>query len=505
MIITSRRLKRFSICYLFTPLIIFSVTHLRWHIALPTAACLIFGMLRAMKDNSRPDMIREITLDRAQLALLACIILLWTWLGGLNGLFYQSDDWPWRNAIYHDLVKYRWPVVYPEKGSALVYYIGFWLPPALPAKLTALLTGSQDLAWRVAQGALWLWSSAGLMLIALNLMFLTKADTRAKQWGVVAIFIFFSGMDVIGAAHAGTLQRVLDPEVLHLEWWTHDGKQYSSVTTCLYWVFNQAIVPWLATACFLSEKDARNYVFLGAACLCCGPLPFVGLVICMIARWLIQGIGGLRTGRAAAFVKSAFSLPNLLILALILPVLGVYFLSNISVGNTAPQAGGLSLLGGLKAYVNTGLIAFLALDAGFLCALLWPRHIKSPMFYAVAASLVIIPYFHIGTSEDFCLRASIPALFILMVWCAEYLNDGLPRFKACRLFEKLLLCGLVLALLIGACTPLMEMYRGVYNVWNQGTILLAQDSIGSIASLDQADNFTAANFSDMFFFKHLAR
>ncbi len=503
--LTHRTLKKYSLVYLALPALTFLLGFLRWYIALPAAACLLFGMLRAMKDNSQPDMTREITLGRMQLILLAGVILLWTWLGGLNGLFYQSDDWPWRNAIYHDLVKYRWPVVYPEKGSALVYYVGFWLPPALPAKLAALLTGSQDFAWRVAQGALWLWASAGLMLIALNLMFLTGADTRARQWGVVAVFIFFSGMDVIGAAHAGTLQRVLDPEVLHLEWWTHDGKQYSSVTTCLYWVFNQAIVPWLATACFLSEKDARNYVFLGSACLFCGPLPFVGLVILMIARWLIQVLGGLRAGRAAGCVKSAFSLPNLLILALILPVLGVYFLSNISVGNTAPQAGGLSLPGALKAYVNTGLIAFLALDAGFLCALIWPRHFKKPMFYAVAASLVVIPYFHIGTSEDFCLRASIPALFTLMVWCAEYLNDGLPRFRECRAFEKLLLCGLVLALLIGACTPLMEMYRGVYHAWNQGTILLAQDWIGSIANLEQANNFTAANFSEMFFFRYLAR
>ena len=64
---------------------------------------------------------------------------------------------------------------------------------------------------------------------------------------------------------------------------------------------------------------------------------------------------------------------------------------------------------------------------------------------------------------------------------------------------------MVLALLIGACTPLMEMYRGVYHAWNQGTILLAQDWIGSIANLEQANNFTAANFSDMFFFRYLAR
>ena len=500
-----QNLKKYTLTYLALPALTFLIGYLRWYIALPAAACLLFGLFRSFKDSSLPDITKEITLSRTQLMLLAGVILLWTWLGGLNGLFYQSADWPWRNAIYHDLVKYRWPVVYPEKDSALVYYIGFWLPPALPAKLAGLLTGSEEIAWRVAQGSLWLWSSAGLMLVALNIMFVSGAASRGKQWAVVAVFIFFSGMDVIGAAHAGTLERVLDPEVLHLEWWTHDGKQYSSITTCLYWVFNQAIVPWLATACFLAEKDARNYVFLGAACLFCGPLPFVGLVILMIARWLIQTVGGLRAGCAAPHAKSAFSLPNILILALIFPLLGLYFLTNISVGNTAPQAGGLSLIDGLKAYVNTGLIAFLALDAGFLCALIWKRHFKKPMFYVVALSLVVIPYFHIGTSEDFCLRASIPALFTLMVWCAEYLINGLPRFRACSFFEKCLLTGLVIALLTGACTPLMEMYRGVYHALDQGTILLAQDSIGSIGNLEQANNFTAANYSQTLFFRSLAR
>lgn len=29
----------------------------------------------------------------------------------------------------------------------------------------------------------------------------------------------------------------------------------------------------------LQEKDCRNYLLLGTACLMCGPFPFVGLVI----------------------------------------------------------------------------------------------------------------------------------------------------------------------------------------------------------------------------------
>ena len=503
--LTHQKIKTLSAIYLALPVLVFSAGYLKWYLALPAILCLLFSLFHTCRPNETENLRHEIRVSRVCLTALAAAILLWTWLGGLNGLFYQSADWPWRNAIYHDLVEKSWPVVYPDKGSALVYYIGFWLPPALPAKLIGFLTGNQALAWRVAQGALWLWISAGLYLVALNLLFITGADTPAKQCSAVLIFMFFSGMDLIGAAHAGTLERVLDPEVLHLEWWTHDGKQYSSITTCLYWVFNQAIVPWLATVLFLMEKDAENYVFLGIACLCCGPLPFVGLVILMLSRWFFSLLTAADKRELARCVRSVFSLSNLLMLAVILPLLGIYFLSNISVSSTAPQTEGLSLLDALRTYVSTGLIAFLALDAGFLCALIWKRHFKNPLFYTVALSLIIIPYFHIGTSEDFCLRASIPALFILMIWCAEYLINELPRFRMKHFLEKCLLVGLTAALLIGACTPLMEIYRGIYHVATQQTFLLAQDPFGSIGTLEQANNFTTANYADTFFFKYLAR
>lgn len=45
-----------------------------------------------------------------------------------------------RNAVFMDLVERPWPV--QSGGNALVYYLGFWLPSALVAKLThSLETG----------------------------------------------------------------------------------------------------------------------------------------------------------------------------------------------------------------------------------------------------------------------------------------------------------------------------------------------------------------------------
>lgn len=499
--LTHRALKTSVLAYLALPVLIFACGFMRWQLSLPVCAAILTGFFFARRDSFEPRFEKTMTISIKHLLSLTGVLLLWSWLGGLNGLFYQSDDWPWRNAIFHDLVEKDWPVIYPERGSALVYYIGFWLPAALPAKLVGWMTGSVSLAWRTAQGALWLWTSAGLLLTALMLMLFTGAEDNKKQWIVVLIFIFFSGMDVIGMLLKNRTAHVM--ERLHMDWWMIDGKQFSSMTTCLYWVFNQSIVPWLATICFLMEKDARNYLFLGAACLCCGPLPLVGLAILMMARWAAGLIIDLRAHQGMRSVKAALSLPNIILLALVFPALMIYFLGNLSVANTA--AAQPAFLDQLSRYFSKTFIMFYLLEVGVYLLLLCSRHKREPLFYAVAVSLLIIPFFHVGSAEDFCLRASIPGVFIVMAWCAECLAGKASPFKTSSRFSRICAICLVCALLIGSLTPLMEMYRGISHVVREKTILLAQDDFGSIGVLDEAANFTAANYSDTLFFKYFSR
>lgn len=500
-----RNLKILIMAYLALPMLIFAAGYLRWYFALPAVLCLAYAFIKACGANSAGRYTKEIRIGICQIAILTIVVLLWTYLGGLNGLFYQSNDWPWRNAIYHDLIDFDWPVIYEEKDSALVYYIGFWLPPALLAKLAGLITGSAIWVWRVARGALWLWSSLGLMLTALAIMVYSDADRCWKQWLVVLIFIFFSGLDIIGTHYSERYEWLTSPEVLHLEWWSRNKKQFSSITTCVYWVFNQSIIPWLATISFLMEKDARNYIFLGMACMCSGPFPFVGLVICMAIKWLSTLANDIRLKQLRTNLRSTFSLSNILLAATIFPVLGVFFTSNISFANTESTDAALTLLERISAYFDRKLVVFLLLEVGIYIVLLWHRHVKDVVFYTVAASLVILPYFHVGFSEDFCMRASIPGVFILMVYCAEYMISELPKFLKNPLYKKAICACLICALLVGAVTPLTEMYRGIYHAVTKKTIQLAQDTIGSIGYLDNADNFTAADYSNSLFFKYMAR
>ena len=79
-------------------------------------------------------------------------MLLWGYLGGQTGFFYQNSDWGYRNAIYRDLITNSWPVYYPQKDTALVYYIGHWLVPAALTKPVYALFGL-DAAWMFARMA----------------------------------------------------------------------------------------------------------------------------------------------------------------------------------------------------------------------------------------------------------------------------------------------------------------------------------------------------------------
>ena len=498
MTVSLKTLKKCACVYMALPLLLFIGGWLRLPIALLSGAAVLTGLTYAIRSAAGEE--RRLQIRAWELAALILVVLLWTYLGGLNGLFYQSNDWNWRNAVYHDLIDRAWPVIYPERGSALSYYIGFWLPPALLAKIAGVLGGAVW-AWRVGRGALWLWAALGLTITILMLMLWAGADTKRRRAAVVMTFVLFSGLDIVGALLSGRLALMTAPETLHLEWWMPDGKQYSSITTCLYWVFNQSIVSWMAVMLFLCEEDERNYVFIALACLCCGPLPCVGLAVCMVVRCGQRLWRAFRAGEGRRAMKAVFSAGNLIALIGVVP-LGLYYLSNMAVTHTAESA--LPLMTRLGNYFSArSFWAFFVLEAGVWLALLGWEHRREALLYGVAVSLLIIPFFHLGASEDFCMRVSIPGVTILAAWCARYFCTR-PAVRAMSRTARLRFAAAIAAFLIGAATPCMEMYRGIYHAATEGTVRLAQDGIGSIANLDDAGNFTAQDYEKSVFFAHLA-
>lgn len=100
------------------------------------------------------------------------------------------------------------------------------------------------------------------------------SQTENFYMAVVYIYLF-SGMDILGYYVTGIdMSTVAQSD--HLEWWTKF--QFSSITTQLFWVFNQCIPAWLVTILlFLQKSNKYMAVLLAAAMLNC-TLPFVGLI-----------------------------------------------------------------------------------------------------------------------------------------------------------------------------------------------------------------------------------
>ena len=493
--------------YMLLPAALFFIGFLRWYYALIGLFAIgvaYYGFIKTRKSNSRCK--HTLELKVSTMVGLFFLMLLWCQLGGLNGYLYQSADFDCRNAIFRDLITHRWPVVYESSNSALVYYVGHWLPAALIGKLTNLLFHNARFTWFAGRMALWAWTALGLTAIAMLLMLYTNADSFKKKLAVLCVFIFFSGMDIIGTFLYGEQAELFSPDVLHLEWWPPHGYQYTSVTACLYWVFNQSVVPWMATACFLMDKDERNYLAYGVGCLVCGPLPLVGLAAMMILSAVCRLISQIFKRRAGTWFKAVFSWSNILLLIIALPALAMYLFGNNSISATSQSAfveEGSSFFS--RDYWNKDLLIFYVLEVGVYLALVWNAHKKDPLIYIVAISLLVIPYIHVGTSTDFCMRASIPGVFVVLSYVADYLVHYFPVRNRPKGRAKSAAVVLLIAVLCGAATPCVEIYRGIYHVVQEKTYRLANDRIITFDDGSVSTNFSTADADKKFFFKHLAR
>ncbi|MDO4866015.1 MAG: hypothetical protein Q4C10_05620 [Clostridia bacterium] len=491
------------------PVILFLGGFLRWYWAIPAILICLVSLWSVVRTRAQEQPRYAVSVRPLSLLLLFLAIMVWTQLGGMNGLLFQTQDWHERNAVFRDLITHRWPVVY-ENGTALVYYVGHWLPPALIGKLAKALFHSESVTWAIGRMALWVWSSIGLTILVLCLFAYSSANSPAKRVGVFLLFVFFSGMDILGAVRTGKLDYLLTPDVLHLEWWMPNGNQYTSITACIYWVFNQSIIPWIATICFLMDQDERHYMLYAVSCLVCGPLPLVGLAILMVGRAAGRFFHCLRTGEGGQWLRSVFSVSNVLLL-LCVPCIAAYLLCSRAIGATESSAlvqEGTSLFS--RRYWNRELLRFFSLEVGIYILLIWNDHKKDFLLYVVAASLMLIPYFHVGLSTDFCMRASIPAILVTLAYSAKYLNTHLQARTGERLKGKegrRRICALLLALalLIGAATPCLEIYRGLYHVVTEGSIHLGKDALTTLGNYPHLVNFLTSDMEHQLFYRYLAR
>ncbi len=370
------------------------------------------------------------------------VVFIWVLFSGIGGFSYQNSDYFVRNPIYRDLVQQPWPVFYDLSAQrsavravmgsgevAFVYYFCFWLPPALLAKVFG---GGEILA----NVFLLVWAYLGVMLV----LYQIHRYLKRCSWVIPGIFIFFGGLDAIG-------YRLLRGDFGlgdHLEWWC-TYFQYSSNTTLLYWVFNQAIPTWLILALLLNLRGNTSSAGLCSLTFAYSPFATFGMIPLAVYSLF----------REKQDWKKALTWENALLPLTLLLVFGSFYLSN---SESLPVRGWIFKYYRAKDLLLPYLL-FFALEIGVYLLLL-RRHLRKYAYLWLAfLELALIPVYKMTAANDFAMRASIPGLFILSVSLMRYVLECRGRWG--RWVVALLLAAAVI-------TPFSEIYRSTANTALQG-------------------------------------
>ncbi len=536
--------------YMALPFIIFSF-FMKWYFAVPAALITALSVFLASSDSEAVDKIEISPSDSGKIIGGCIFIILLVALSGIGGVLWQNQDHSSRNGLFNALVEMPWPPKgVSAKGDAvgLCYYIGFWLPAAVVGKLTNLTVGY---IFQI------IWASLGIGLIWLLICSFHKKIVIYP----LAIVLFFSGLDSIGyliVTHIFDVTRLqsgnwasfgqIPPFCSHIEWWAR-YYQFSSHITQLFWVFNQALPVWLSTILLIAEKNNKNLVFIMGLTLLSSTLPFVGLIPiffwCAFAKrgsglferkftlnidkplfslFTVQNVfGGGTTGilsflylsgnissssagsaSGAAKAASHFSFAPFAVMLVLMLFLYFFFYKESFIRPSAlaavvPIIIISYLFSKLDQTKSVYYLLFIIFEVLIISILVFPRFGQTSIFYIVLFSLLIIPFFKVGKSIDFCMRASIPALFVMSLFASFSLDDYLKNKK------KALATVLAAVLLIGALTPMHEITRTVYisarEIAKNGKI---ENSSASAKRIFNVNNFTAKTDSGVFF-KYLAK
>ncbi|MET0360127.1 MAG: hypothetical protein ABW048_00085 [Sphingobium sp.] len=356
-------------------------------------------------------------------ALLTCLAaaFLLLLLGGEGRFFYANIDWQVRLAVLHDMRVNPWPFVYVQDGevSLLRAPIGMFLAPALVGK--ALGSRAADIALLIQNS---------LMLGTVLALGAPLFETRRARLIALAIVIGFSGLDAVGRIlFRGSLSD-------HLENWAL--LQFSSMVTLAFWVPQHALSGWIGAIGYLLWRRDKL------------PLGSYYALLPMTALWSPLGLIGAMPFAALAGVRTLWarrlSLGDIVrpLPAVLIALPGLIYLAAAGEGVGAKIVPLVPLQWGLFELLE---VLVYVIPLGFL----WRRsRLGADTLGLLTLWLLAIPFVQIGFSTDFMMRASITSLTILAVMAA----DSVLRDHTLRLW-------LIVALLLGAITPLFEIRRSL--------------------------------------------
>jgi hypothetical protein len=490
--------------YLVAPIFLFAWSWLKWPFALAVtlmAGCFVLVALRdAWHAHNRTSLWKQLRPLWPALGILCA----WLLLSGIGGFGSQVGDYEANNALFLGLVDGNWPLQIAFKGQTVyvVYYMAYFLPAAGIGKL---------FGWAAANVFILVWALCGILLAFA--WFRRMLSVRARVWPLLLaalVFCLASGMDSVGYY---LFQGNPFEWGKHLENWA-TLFQFSSQTSLLYWVPQQALAAWLmAGLTFGCLDDPRLFRYLGmsiAAGILWSPFGVLGVAPYVLA------VGITLVARKQARVLFA-PLPLGMNLAAL--GIGAIHLLYISSNQYNFPTGMLWKLAEDRRASLTTAAEFWLVEFGLLavCALLLDILIRRlhkankltgsgdalPRGWLWLVCLILsgLPLFKMGYNNDIVMRASIPSLFFFWAFVSQVLLETGLRLKTWRIrLVRALLIGL---LLVGSYTSLSEIGRLV-TLYHFGPP--ASDTVKPIANAN-ADHIVAQRIgnSDSLFFRLLGR
>ncbi len=462
-----------TVAYVGLPVLIWILAWLRLPVAvvlavaLPVAAALGWRETRAHFRQARDD--RE-PASIAVWPLMAAALLgvVWGIYSGAGGFAFPNMDWVKHFAVLRDLVELEWPIVYKldDKTVPFVYYIAYYLPAAL--------MGVQFGWWWACMGLL-IWTIVGI-LIALTWFVLLVGS---RPFLAVVYFILANGLDVIG--HRLTEGNRIPAGTEHLDWWAGWNLVcFPGHYSQLVWAPQHSLAAWAVTGLLAVQISAGRSLshagFLAVLAAFWSPFTLIG----MIPLALFAAVR--EKGRGLISIANIVAVP-------LFAVFAAYLLSRTDAtpkGWVLPNLRDDWLRFALAMFLEWGIFAIFAAEL---------RRSENPrlrgLFWAAVAALALLPLYRLGVFNDWCMRATIPAMFLLWAGVGRSLLR-LPFTVESRVL--LVLC------IFGAMGALTESARS----WKTRSTPLPMDAHDHVPYIEADVARQYFGTDTTFFFKHLA-
>lgn len=471
------RLERASLIYLALPVVLWTAMWLKVVFTIPVLLGLGWAGWMIVRRGTLPwNAAAAASAPRLPslwtLLAIAGVALLWALYAGAGGFTYQNPDWEKHSAILRDLIEAPWPVALQiqDKPTPLVYYLAYYLPAALVGKA---------LGWWWACAFLWLWTATGIFLAVTWFTLLI-----GRHFILAAVFfVFANGLDFVG-------QRLVSDGAIpggtdHIDWWAGwVFLCYPGHASQLAWAPQHSLAAWIVTGLIAVQlswrRDINRYGFFVALTTLWSPFTFIGLLpILGVAALLHRGRGCLH--------------PINLIGAVLVGISVLYFGSTASTAPRGWQWGQFDF----HLYANRFLLFHLLEWGIFFLFARELRRSQDPslriLFWAVAATLFAITFYRIGLYNDWCMRVSIPSLFLL--WAGTARSLFRPPFT----IETKLVALLVFLGMLGSFPELLRSFST--ERFNPPPL----EEQAHVVNIDPSIAHQYLGRKNSFFFTHLAR